>query len=98
MELEGRKVCQEKLYSIGYIPKLNKYVLECVVPWIVWYNRYYEISEIEYHSFESAPDKLNELADYLHKKSYNSDRFLFSERDEENSESQSKLRAEITAE
>jgi hypothetical protein len=47
MKLKDEKVNNKKLYSIGYNDKLNKYILSCVVPWAVWYNRYYEISEEE---------------------------------------------------
>ena len=54
MQLENEKINRDKYYSIGYSPELDKYVLACVVTWIAWYNRYYEISEEEYNSFGSA--------------------------------------------
>ena len=85
-------MCRKKLYCIGYSPKLNKFVLECVVPCSTWYNRYYEISEEEYNTFDSNPNKLNAFVDYLHKKNYQSNRFLFSDKKEENSKRQSELR------
>ena len=54
MKLEKEKINREKYYSAGYSPELGKYVLACVVPWVAWYNRYYEISKEEYDSFGSA--------------------------------------------
>ena len=44
MIFENEKVRKEKLYTVGYNSNLNKYILACVVPSMVWYNRYYEIS------------------------------------------------------
>lgn len=78
MKLEKKKVRSEKYYSVGYSSGLNKFVLACVITWIAWYNRYYEISEKEYNMFGS--DELDELADCLYKQGCNSDRFLFSEK------------------
>ena len=86
MQLENEKVNRDKYYSIGYSTELDKYVLACVVTWIAWYNRYYEISEEEYDSFGSA--KLDELADTLLKQGCNSKRFLFSDKKEENAQKQ----------
>ena len=89
MQLENEKINRDKYYSIGYSPELDKYVLACVVTWIAWYKRYYEISEEEYNSFGSA--KLDEIADTLYKQGCNSERFLFSEKKEENNQKQLEL-------
>lgn len=86
MRLENEKVNQDKYYFIGYSPELDKYVLGCAVTWIAWYNRYYEITEKEYRQFGSA--ELDELADHLYKQGCNSERFLFSEKKEENNQKQ----------
>lgn len=86
MQLENEKVNREKYYFIGYSPDLDKYVLACTITWTAWYNRYYEISEEEYHSFGSA--ELDKLADTLYKQGCNSERFLFSEKKEENNQNQ----------
>ena len=51
MILQNEKIRSEKLYRVGYLPSINKYVMACVVPWISWYDRYFEISEAEYNSF-----------------------------------------------
>ena len=48
-----------------------------------------EISEEEYNSFGSA--KLDEIADTLYKQGCNSERFLFSEKKEENNQKQLEL-------
>ena len=82
MHLENEKVNRDKYYFIGYSPELDKYVLACAVAWIAWFNRYYEISEEEFNSFGSA--ELDDLADTLYKQGSNSERFLFSEKKEEN--------------
>ncbi|MBE6877481.1 MAG: ABC transporter ATP-binding protein [Ruminococcus sp.] len=86
MRLENERVNRDKYYFIGYSPELNKYILACAVAWIVWYHRYYEISKEEYDSFGSA--ELDKLADTLYKQGCNSERFLFSEKKEENNQNQ----------
>ncbi len=90
MILEREKVRSEKYYSVGYLPKLNKFVLSRVVPWAAWYNRYYEITQQEYESFGSK--ELDILADALHRQETKSERFLFSDKNEENNKEQLKLR------
>ena len=86
MQLKNEKINRDKYYSVGYCPELDKYVLACTVTWVAWYNRYYEISEEEYNAFGSA--KLDETAETLYKQGCNSERFLFSEKKEENNQQQ----------
>ena len=93
MRLVNEKVSRDKYYFVGYSPELDKYVLACAVTRIAWYNRYYEISEEEYLSFGTAG--ADELADALYKQSCDSERFLFSEKKEENSQKQLELRQRI---
>ncbi len=86
MLIENEKFNREKYYFVGYSPALQKYILACTVTWIAWYNRYYEISEKEYNSFGSA--ELDDLADKLYKQGCDSERFIFSEKKEENDQKQ----------
>lgn len=55
-----------------------------MVPWVAWYDRYFEISEVEYNSFGS--DSLDRLALELNSSGTTSPRFLFSDKNEENRE------------
>jgi hypothetical protein len=86
MLIENEKVNRDKYYLVGYSPVLNKYILACVVTWVGWYHRYYEISEEEYLSFDSS--ELDSLAENLYKQGCHSERFLFSEKKEENNQKQ----------
>jgi hypothetical protein len=45
MVLENEKVRSEKLYCVGYLKTLGKYILSQTVPASAWYNRYYEITK-----------------------------------------------------
>lgn len=92
MHLDNEKVRAEKWYSVGYIAFIKKYVLATVVPWIVLYDRYFEITEAEYRLFESDLPTLDALARELSELGEFSERFLFSEKKEENSPEQSLLR------
>ena len=86
MLIENEKVNRDKYYFVGYSPVLNKYILACVVTCVAWYHRYYEISEEEYLLFGSA--ELDSLAEGLHKQGSHSERFLFSEKTEEDNQMQ----------
>ena len=92
MKLENKKVNSKKLYSIGYCGNLNKYILECVVPGSVWYNRYYEISEEEFVKYDTNSYELDALVDSIRNNSYNSDIFLFSDMMRENTKEQAELK------
>ena len=91
IKLEDEKVNREKYYSVGYSPELEKYILVDVVTWVVWYNRYFDITEDEYNSFGTVA--LDDIADMFHKKGNSSDRFLFSDKIEENNEEQRAMRS-----
>jgi len=93
LNLEKKKVNQEKYYCVGYSPELKKYILAKMITQVVWFNRYYAISEEEYNAFGTV--LLDELADILYKQGCNSERFLFSEKKEENNQNQLKLQDEI---
>lgn len=83
---DTEKVNSKKYYSIGYNSKLNKYVLADVITWITWYERYFEITEEEYNMF--GTEKLDDLAESLHRVGTKSQRFLFSVKNEENTPEQ----------
>ena len=86
LKLEYEKINEEKYYSVGYSSNLKKYILVDVVTWIAWYNRYFEITEEEYRSF--GTDVLDKIADQVRKEGIVSNRFLFSDKIEENNEDQ----------
>lgn len=83
MYLENEKTNHDMYYSIGYSPELGKYILACTITWVTWYKRYYEISKEEYALFGTK--KLDEIAKTLYEQGCASERFLFSEKKEENS-------------
>ena len=82
VKLQNELVRSEKLYRVGYMSDVDKYVMACVVPAMAWYDRYYEISKEEYDSFGS--EALDKLALEMNTKGVKSDRFLFSDKKEEN--------------
>ena len=92
MRLDNEKVRAEKLYRVGYIACLDQYVLASVVTWVVWYDRFFEITQEEYRLFESDISKLDALANELREQGERSERFLFSDKKEENSAEQALLR------
>lgn len=91
MRLEKEKVRAEKLYRVGYIACIDKYVLVAVVPWIAWYDRFFEITENEYLLYDTDPEKLDALANELYDLGNLSERFLFAEKKDENSPQQAML-------
>ena len=84
MKLINRKVRNEKLYSVGYDEKSKQYIMEIVITWIAWYNRYYLISKEEYQWFETFIEKLDTLADRCLRIEEFGDRFIKSDKLEEN--------------
>lgn len=84
MNLKYEKVRNEKLYAIGYDETNHRYLLVVVVPEIVWYNRYYLISKVEYDWFESKIENLDLLAKECYETGIYNNRFLFSDKSSEN--------------
>ena len=75
------KVNNSDYYSVGYCPELRKYIITITTTdHTTQYNRYFEITKYEYIDFES----LSWLADELVEKGPTSDRFLYSEKSNEN--------------
>lgn len=97
MKLENNKVNSRKLYSIGYCRNIDKYIIECCVPDSAYYNMYYEISEEEFNRYEEDSSELDELVDHIRRKSYISDRFLFSDLIRDNNEEQAELKKRAMA-
>ena len=60
MNIQNEKINTKLLYSVGYVPEVDKYILSCVVTWVAWYNRYYEITKEEYEAF--GTERLDQLA------------------------------------
>ena len=89
MVLENEKVRSEKLYCVGYLKNLGKYILSQTVPASAWYNRYYEITKEQYDSFgsESLDEFANECLYFKHE-----DKFLFSDLISENNDYNKSLR------
>lgn len=90
IDKDTERVRSEKYYSVGYNSKIKKYLLADVIPWIAWYERYFEISEYEYEMFGS--DELDSIAERVHEEGITSARFLFSVKNEENTEAQLEMR------
>ena len=86
MKMTSEKIRSEKLYRVGYLPGIDKYAIACVVTWVAWYDRFFEISEEEYNFF--GTEELDKLALELNQQGSSSPRFLFSDKDEENNASQ----------
>ena len=85
MRLKGEKVRKEKLYAVGYSAELEMYVMEYVVTWIAWYNRYFAITGEDYCLFDTAPEKLDALTERFGREGVNSEHFICSEKLHENS-------------
>lgn len=83
------KVSDDDRYSAGYCPELRKYVLSITMKQgDCLYNRYFEIAKNEYDEF----DLLSGLVDSLNEKGQTSDRFLYSELFDENTDESRRYR------
>ena len=75
--LERIKVRTNKYYSVGWSKGLQKYVMEICIPYISYYNDYYEITEEEYNKFGTK--ELDDLCSSLINQTSSSPRFLYSQ-------------------
>ena len=89
VKLQKQKVNSDKMYSVGYSEGLKKYVLAICIPWVSYYNDYYEITEEEYNMFGTK--KLYDIASSLVNATSSSPRFLYSEREGGKEEIKQKL-------
>lgn len=79
------------MYSIGYSPSLDKYILSSIVCWIAWYNRFFEISKEEYDLYKTDLKQLDRIALECHEQGTASKRFICSQKEEENTPAQLEL-------
>lgn len=98
MRLENRRVRTEKWYTAGHSPVLDKYVLAITVGWLANYERYYEISREEYESTYDDAAALDGLAEELFKAVNKSERFICSEKENENTPEQNELAVKLLKE
>lgn len=84
MKLKNEKVRNKKLYCVGYDEEHNRYILEIVITWMAWYNRYYLISKEEYEWFDTDIEKLDSLAEDCCQTGPCGGRFLYSDKRDEN--------------
>ncbi|WP_242949803.1 hypothetical protein [Butyrivibrio sp. M55] len=70
--------------------------MACVVTWVAWYDEYFEITKEEYNLF--GTERLDEIANELRNQGSGSSRFLFSDKNEENTKEQQKLRDKVISE
>lgn len=82
--LSKEKVRKEMFYFVGFEEANQRYVLAVVITWVSWYQRYYSISEEEYNWFDSNITKLDQLAEECYQAGPFGERFLYSDRMEEN--------------
>lgn len=81
---QGEKICNAEYYSVGYSTVLNKYVLVATETGVVWFNRYFEITEAEYNIFDKHRELVDKIARECMSMNNLSGRFLCSERKIEN--------------
>lgn len=87
---------RKMMYSIGYSPSLEKYILSSIVCWIAWYNRFFEISKEEYDLYKTDIKQLDRIAYECHEQETTSNRFLCSEKEEENTPAQLELHSVLS--
>jgi hypothetical protein len=98
MRLTDRRVRTDKWYTVGFSPVLEKYILAVTVGWYGYYDRYYEISREEYERTLTEPEALDKLAEELFRAVNKSERFICSDKADENSPVQNELAVKLLAE
>lgn len=86
--MKKQKTRISKQYSIGYSSTLKCYILACTVQWILWYDRYFHISEEEYYLSEGNVTALDRIANQCYAQGTSSSRFICSEKKDENTPEQ----------
>ena len=51
--IENQIVDQKNLFSIGFSPEINGYLMAVLVCWIAHYERYYSITEYDYYLYQT---------------------------------------------
>lgn len=88
MKLIKEKIRNDGFYSVGFNPLVKQYIMTVTICHWFWYERYYLISEEEYGWFDSAIQKLDDLANDCYKQGINHPRFYCSELERENTTEQ----------
>lgn len=76
MKLIKEKIRNDGFYSVGFNPLVKQYIMTVTICHWFWYERYYLISEEEYGWFDSAIQKLDDLANDCYKQGINHPRIL----------------------
>ena len=92
MALSRKRNRPQMHYSVGYHMNENLYILQIVIHSVA---RYYQISREEYDMFDTNVDRLDKLAVTCHRAGRNSQRFLCSTKQDENTIAQLKLLQDI---
>lgn len=99
MKLIAEKIRKDGFYSVGFHPFIKQYIMDVTICHWFWYERYYLICEEEYEWFDSAIQKLDNLADDCYKQGVKHPRFYCSELMKENTTEQaSNLKTLLTSE
>ena len=78
-KLENKIVRAEGYYEIGYDKENDRYILAVLITWVMWYYRYYLISQEEYEWYKTDIYKLDLLADECYKAGTTCERFIHSD-------------------
>ena len=88
MELLNEKIRNDGFYSVGFNPLIEQYIMIVIICHWFWFERYYLISKEEYDWFDSAIQKLEDLAHDCYKQGVKHPRFYCSELEYENTTEQ----------
>ncbi|MFR8379756.1 MAG: hypothetical protein ACLVCV_17025 [Phocaeicola vulgatus] len=88
MELLNEKIRNDGFYSVGFNPLIEQYIMIVIICHWFWFERYYLINKEEYEWFDSAIQKLDDLAHDCYKQGVKHPRFYCSELECENTTEQ----------
>lgn len=91
MFLEFQKVRTKHYYKIGYCSEWDKYLLVITVPYVSYFDQYYEIKKDEYNLWKDNVEELDAIAKDCREKNIYSNRFLYSQMPQENTKEQLQL-------
>lgn len=79
MELLNEKIRNDGFYSVGFNPLVKQYIMIVIICHWFWFERYYLISKEEYEWFDSAIQKLDDLAHDCYRQGVEHPQFYCSE-------------------
>lgn len=79
MELLNEKIRNDGFYSVGFNPFVKQYIMIVTICHRFCFERYYLISKEEYEWFDSAIQKLDDLAHECYRQGIEHPRFYCSE-------------------